>query len=77
MQSIRSYGVVLRKEPEGAYTAIVPALPGCITYGDTVEEAMKMAEEAIELFIEELKSRGEEIPDDSNTLEYSVHLKTA
>lgn len=77
MQSIRTYRVVLRKEPEGAYTAIVPALPGCITYGDTIEEAMKMAEEAIELFIEELKSRGEEIPDDSNTLEYSVHLKTA
>jgi predicted RNase H-like HicB family nuclease len=36
-----------------------------------------MAEEVIELYIEELQSRGEEIPDDSNTLEYSIHLKTA
>jgi predicted RNase H-like HicB family nuclease len=38
---------------------------------------MKMAEEAIELYVEELEARGEEVPDDSNTLEYSVHLKTA
>lgn len=77
MQNIRTYRVLLRKEPEGAYTVIVPALPGCITYGESVEEAMEMAEEAIELYIEELESRGEEVPDDNNTLEYSVHLKTA
>jgi predicted RNase H-like HicB family nuclease len=77
MQNIRTYRVVLRKEPEGSFTVLVPALPGCITYGETVEEAMKMAEEAIELYVEELEARGEEVPDDSNTLEYSVYLKTA
>jgi predicted RNase H-like HicB family nuclease len=77
MQNIRTYRVVLRKEPEGSFTVLVPALPGCITYGETIEEAMKMAEEAIELYVEELEARGEEVPDDSNTLEYSVHLKTA
>jgi len=36
-----------------------------------------MAREAIELFIEELKERGEEIPDDRNTLEYSLNLAVA
>jgi predicted RNase H-like HicB family nuclease len=77
MQNIRTYRVVLRKEPEGSFTVLVPALPGCITYGETVEEAMKMAEEAIKLYVEELEARGEEVPDDSNTLEYSVYLKTA
>ncbi len=77
MQQIRTYRIVLKKEPEGGYTVTVPALSGCITYGEDVEEAITMAEEVIELYIEELQSRGEEIPDDSNTLEYSIHLKTA
>jgi predicted RNase H-like HicB family nuclease len=36
-----------------------------------------MAREAIELYIEELKERGEDIPDDSNTFEYSLNLVTA
>ena len=52
----------------------VPSLPGCITYGDTVDEAIDMAREAIELYIEELQDRGESIPDDSNVLEYSLNL---
>ncbi len=40
-----TYKILLRKEPEGGYTVIVPSLPGCITYGDTIEEAIKMAKE--------------------------------
>ena len=55
----------------------VPALPGCITQGENVDEAIAMAEEAIELYIDELRSRKEDIPDDSHTLEYSLHLKSA
>lgn len=62
----------MHKEPEGGYTVSVPALQGCITYGDNVDEAIAMAKEAIELYIEELQERGETIPDDSNTLEYSL-----
>ena len=72
-----SYKIHLHKEPEGGYTVIVPALPCCITYGENVDEAIEMAREAIELFIEELKERGEEIPDDRNTLEYSLNLAVA
>ena len=52
----------------------VPSLPGCITYGETVDEAIDMAKEAIKLYIEELQDRGESIPDDSNLLEYSLNL---
>ena len=72
-----TYKIMLHKEPEGGYTVSVPALPGCITYGEDIDEAMAMAKEAVELYIEELESRGEEIPDDTNTLEYSLNLKTA
>ena len=75
--NVRTYRIVLKPEPEGGYTVVVPALPGCITYGENVNEAISMAEEAIELYVEELQLRNEEVPDDSNTLEYSVHLKTA
>ncbi len=46
------------REEEGGYTVLVPALPGCITYGETVDEAIAMAKEAIEVYIEELRERG-------------------
>lgn len=75
--NVRTYRIVLRREPEGGYTVTVPALPGCVTYGEDVDEAIAMAKEAIELYVEELQSRNEEIPDDNNTLEYSIHLNTA
>ena len=45
------YRVILRPEAEGGYTALVPSLPGCITYGDNVDEAIAMAREAIELYV--------------------------
>ena len=67
---------MLHKEPEGQYTVTVPALPGCITYGENVDDAIAMAKEAIELYIEFMEEKGEEIPDDSTTLEYSLNLTT-
>jgi antitoxin HicB len=69
-----TYKIHLNKEPNGQYTVIVPALPGCVTYGENVDHAIEMAKEAIEIYIEELQARGEDIPDDSNTLEYTVNL---
>ena len=57
-----TYRILLRKEPEGGYTVLVPALPGCITFGETIEEAIKMAKEAIELYLESMIENGEEIP---------------
>jgi antitoxin HicB len=72
-----TYKILLHKEPEGGFTVMVPALPGCITYGNDVDEAMAMAKEAVELYIEELRERGEDVPDDSNTLEYSLNLAIA
>lgn len=50
-----TYKLHLSKEEEGGYTVLVPALPGCITYGEDIEEA-------ISLYIEELKSRTDLTP---------------
>ena len=69
-----TYKIFLHKEPEGGFTVTVPILPGCITYGEDLDESIAMAREAIELYIEDLQERGETIPDDSNTLEYSLSL---
>lgn len=68
----RTYRILLTKEPEGGYTVTVPALAGCVTYGESVDHAMSMAQEAIELYVETLKAEGEPVPDDSATLEYSL-----
>lgn len=69
-----TFKILLHKEPEGQYTASVPSLPGCITFGNSVEHAIEMAKESIEVYIEELLSRGEEIPNDNDTLEYSLNI---
>ena len=45
----QSYTVFFEEAPEGGYVAIVPALPGCHTQGETLEEAERNAAEAIEL----------------------------
>lgn len=44
--------VVLEPSDDGGYTAVVPALPGCISEGDTREEALKNVEEAVRLYLE-------------------------
>jgi predicted RNase H-like HicB family nuclease len=67
-----SYRILLRKEPEGGYTVTVPSLPGCVTYGESIEEATEMAKEAIELYLESLKAHNEEIPTDEGVLEYTL-----
>ncbi len=55
---------------------IVPSLPGCFTSGDIIEEAMEMAKEAIELYIESLISRGQEVPVDSDRIEATITVET-
>ena len=68
-----NYRILLRKEPESGYTLMVPSLPGCVTYGETIEEAIDMAKEAIELFIESLKEHGEIIPTENGETPSCYH----
>jgi predicted RNase H-like HicB family nuclease len=60
------YRIRLEKEEEGGYTVTVPALTGCVTFGETVEEAIEMAKEAIEGYIETLIDLGKEVPTDKS-----------
>ncbi len=54
--------VILEPQEEGGYTVHVPSLPGCISQGETKEEALKNIKEAIELYLE---------PDTNELLDYS------
>jgi len=48
--------VVLEPSEEGGFTVYVPALPGCISEGETEEEAMANIREAVELYLEETEA---------------------
>jgi len=47
--------IILEPSEEGGYTALVPSLPGCISEGETKEEALKNIREAIELYLEPIE----------------------
>ena len=64
-----SYRITLRKGSEGGYTVLVPALPGCVTYGKSMEEAIEMAKDAIRGYVESLIEDGEEIPLEEDLIE--------
>jgi len=61
---ILKYKVIFRPEPEGGFTALVPSLPGCVTYGKDLNEARNMVKDAIEGYIESLKKHHQPIPND-------------
>jgi antitoxin HicB len=54
------YTIILHPDTEeGGYTVTVPALPGCVTQGETLQEAIAMAKDAIRLYIETLVDEGD------------------
>lgn len=61
---ILKFTVVFEKAEEGGYIVHVPALPGCLTQGETLAEAEKMARDAIRGYCASLKKLGEPIPTD-------------
>ena len=69
------YNVVLRPEPEGGFTVLVPALPGCVTYGRNLTEAKKMAADAIEGYLVSLEKHHEAIPSEDKSLITSIRIK--
>lgn len=56
------FEVVLLPEEEGGFSVSVPALPGCHTQGETREEALEMAKDAIEGYLEVLEEEGRPLP---------------
>ena len=61
---MRTYLIVVDPDAEGGFTVTVPSLPGCITQGETLEECVTNAQEAIALYIEDLVASGEPVPEE-------------
>lgn len=69
-----NYTAIFYREPEGGFTVVVPALPGCVTYGRTLEEAQEMAQDAIKGYIASLRKHKEEVPQERDTFVALVNL---
>ena len=62
---MRHYTVIVEYDPEvGAYSVVVPALPGCTSQGRTLEDALMNAREAISGHIAALREMGEPVPEE-------------
>ncbi len=59
-----TYTIELEPLAQGGFAVRVPALPGCVTWGTGLENAVAMAQEAIEVWIETLQELGEPIPEE-------------
>lgn len=66
MQTYRYTIILYPDADEGAFTVRVPALPGIVTQGKSIEEAIAMGREAIGLYIESLIADGEPVPVESD-----------
>ena len=67
-----SYTVFFEPSSEGGYIVSVPALPGLITEGDTIEEARAMARDAIQAYLESLIKDGEKVPEEKEARQEKV-----
>lgn len=63
MASEREFDVVLEPQPEGGYTVYVPDLPGCVSEGETVEEAVEMIRDAMGGYLESRRENGWPLPE--------------
>ena len=70
-----SFTVLFEPAEEGGYTVTVPALPGLVTEGDTLEEAREMARDAIRCYLESLQKDNEPMPSDVELHEEPVKEK--
>jgi antitoxin HicB len=74
---IYNYTVIFKPLEEGGYDVIVPAIPEICTFGDTINEARDMAEDAIKCFIESALKLNEPIPPDSEVSLEKIAVKVS
>jgi predicted RNase H-like HicB family nuclease len=74
---MRRYTVILHPAEEGGYWVEVPALPGCYSQGESVEEAVAKVREAIEAHLEALRGEGQEIPSEHGLVIREVEVAVA
>jgi len=68
------YRAWFERDEDGGYSVWVPALPGCVSQGDTLEEAAANIREAIQCYLQSSLKHGEAIPDDSKMVEGRVEV---
>lgn len=69
------FNAIFQEEPEGGFTVIIPALPGCVTYGKDLKEARKMAVDAIKGYLISLEKHHQSIPGEKNAFFSTVSLQ--
>ena len=65
-RKVLEYNSIFQKEDEGGYSVWVPTLPGCVSQGETFEEAKANIAEAITAYLESLAKDGEDIPEEDD-----------
>jgi len=74
-KKIYQFTAVFEKNEDGGYTVTVPSLPGCISEGDTFDEALKNIKEAITLYLEVMKKDKEKIKEEEEIIFAPVKVK--
>ena len=67
------YSVIVHQAEEGGFWVEVPALPGCYSQGESVEDTLINVREAIALYLETLKDEGQDVPRDADVV-YQVSV---
>ena len=73
-----TYTIELESLQNGGFSVTIPSLPGCVTWGETFDQAVLMAKEAIELWLESIVERGEPIPEErgiARPVKLGVHVR--
>ncbi len=73
----RTFRVVIARDEVGGYVADIPTLKHCVSYGETIEEAMINIKEALEGVLLVMEEEGLPIHDDSNIVEYSLSITSS
>jgi predicted RNase H-like HicB family nuclease len=76
-RSMREYTVLIHPAEEGGYWADVPALPGCFSQGETIDEALKNIKEAIELHLRALREEDEKTPPEEELIIGRIRVEVA
>ncbi|MBI4590079.1 MAG: type II toxin-antitoxin system HicB family antitoxin [Candidatus Rokubacteria bacterium] len=69
-----NYRVIMEQEPEGGYSVWVPALPGCLSQGETPEEALANIREAIQCYLQSCLKHGEPVPQEGSMVDAMVEV---
>ncbi len=70
------YTVVIERESDGGYVATVPALPGCVSQGDTRDEVTRNIREAADLYIEDCIAAGDPVPSEAGIEYFEIATST-